>query len=341
MLMRTSAPRKAAIATALATLLATGISATSAQAAPAKYSITVTRTAAVTTSYLATAAAASCRLNTITITRTSMCMDIGARVNMLQNGKPVGSATFDIKHSMTLQTSKLKWGESFTIGKATLVNASGVSVTVSVGGGKGVKTAVKFPQGSTLGPARTGTVGYAASVAKKKQLTSPASYRFTFTKPGYTPGGFTYNSAKYRCDDTFWGPTKRTKNPGCVFPSFAPTFTLSRSDAQVKQSANHIYDAQRKITGHPGASTPLHRITDAKTINAHRKAMCAKVHNPDPKKYDCDEYPFAASKEGGNPSRGSTRIILAADNRSAGARLGGFYKSQRVLNGDAYYVHIK
>ncbi|MEW2275422.1 hypothetical protein GTY41_09395 [Streptomyces sp. SID685] len=123
-------------------------------------------------------------------------MDIGARVEMLQNGKPVGSAAFDIKHSMTLQTSKLKWGESFTIGKAALVAASGVSVTVSVGGGKGVKTAVKLPQGSTLGPARTGTVGYAASVAKKKQLTSPASYRFTFTKPGCTPGGFTYNSAK-------------------------------------------------------------------------------------------------------------------------------------------------
>ncbi|MFD7499016.1 NucA/NucB deoxyribonuclease domain-containing protein [Streptomyces sp. NPDC059832] len=79
----------------------------------------------------------------------------------------------------------------------------------------------------------------------------------------------------------------------------------------------------------------------SQTINAHRKAMCAKVHNPDPKKYDCDEYPFAASKEGGNPARGSTRIISAGDNRSAGARLGGFYKAQRVLNGDGYYVRIK
>ncbi|WP_371790418.1 NucA/NucB deoxyribonuclease domain-containing protein [Streptomyces sp. NBC_01471] len=339
--MPISAPRKAVVGAALGTLLLTGISAATAQPAPVRDSITVTRAPAVKTIYANTAAAATCRLNTISITRTSMCMDVGARVDLLRNGKPVGSASFDIKHSMTLQTSKLKWAESFTVGKAKLVNAGGIRMSVSVGGGKGVKTAVKFPQGSTLGSAHKGTVGYAASVGKKKQLASPASYRFSFTKPGYSAGGFTYKSAKYRCDDTFWGAKKRTKNPGCVFPSYSPVFSLSRSDAKVKQSATHILDAQRKITGHPGASSPLHRITNEKTISNHRKAMCAKVHNPNPKKYDCDEYPFAASKEGGNPARGSTRIISAGDNRSAGARLGGFYKSQRVLNGDGYYVGIK
>jgi hypothetical protein len=339
--MRISAPRKAVIGASLGTLLLTGVSAATAQAAPAKYSLTVAQAPAVKTVYANTAAAANCKINTVTVTRTSMCLHIDARVDVRRNGKPVGSASFDIKHSMTLKTSKLKWAESFTVGKAKLVNAGGIRMNVSVGGGKGVKTAVKFPQGSTLGPARKGTVGYAARVAKKKQLVGPASYRFTFTKPGYTMGGFTYKSAKYRCDDTFWGPKKRTKNPGCVFPGASPVFTLSRSDAKVKQSANHILDAQSKIAGHPGASTPLHRITSEKTINANRKAMCGKVHNPDPKKYDCDEYPFAASKEGGNPARGSTRIISASDNRSAGARLGGFYKSQRVLNGDGYYVRIK
>ncbi|MBH1935824.1 hypothetical protein I5Q34_16370 [Streptomyces sp. AV19] len=339
--MRISTPGKAAVGAALGALLLTGTSAGTAQAAPEKYSIAVAQAPAVKTVYAGTDAAASCKINTITVTRTSMCMDVGARVDLLRNGKPVGSATFDVKHSMTLKTNKLKWAESFTVGKARLVNAGGVRVNVSVGGGKGVKTAVKFPQGSTLGPARKGTVGYAAGVGKKKQLAGPASYRFTFTKPGYTPGGFTYKSAKYRCDDMFWGPNKRTKNPGCVFSSVSPVFSLSHSDAKVKQSANHILDAQRKIAGHPGASTPLHRITDEKTINAHRRAMCAKVHNPDPKKYDCDEYPFAASREGGNPNRGSTRIISAGDNRSAGARLGGFYKAQRVLNGDGYYVRIK
>ncbi|GAA3136222.1 hypothetical protein GCM10010521_22990 [Streptomyces rameus] len=92
------------------------------------------------------------------------------------------------------------------------------------------------------------------------------------------------------------------------------------------QSARHILDARRRITGHPGESTPLHRITDERAIKAHRKRMCAHVHNPDPSKYDCDECPVAASKEGGNPARGSTRIVSASDNRIAGARLGGFYK---------------
>lgn len=253
--MRISAPGQAVIGAALGTLLLTGISAATAQAAPVKYGITVAQAPAVKTVYADTAAAASCKINTMTVTRTSMCLHVDARVDVRRNGKPVGSATFEaaglfcglefalsrgwvIKHSMTLKTDKLKWAESFTVGKAKLVNAGGIRMNVSVGGGKGVKTAVKFPRGSTLGPARKGTVGYAARVAKKKQLAGPASYRFTFTKPGYTMGGFTYKSAKYRCDDTFWGPKKRTKNPGCVFPSMSPVFTLSRSDAKVKDGGS-------------------------------------------------------------------------------------------------------
>ncbi|TWV42548.1 hypothetical protein FRZ03_19960 [Streptomyces misionensis] len=138
--MRISRPQKAATGTALGTLLLTGTSVTTAQAAPATYSIAMTRTPAVKTVYASTAAAASRRLITISI----MCMDVGARVDLLKNGKPVGSATVDVKHNMTLKADKLKWAESFTVGKATLVNAGGVRLN-SVGGGKGVETLVKFP----------------------------------------------------------------------------------------------------------------------------------------------------------------------------------------------------
>ncbi|MFF1405147.1 NucA/NucB deoxyribonuclease domain-containing protein [Streptomyces sp. NPDC058294] len=311
-----------------------------AEPTPVKHSLRVAQLGSVKTVQV-NASGASCRIGYITITRTSMCLDVAARVDLLLNGRPVGSASFEIKHSMGLKSSKLKWGESFTVGKATLVNASGIQVNVSVGAGRAVKTSVKYPQGSTLGPVRKGTVSYTATVKKKKTLTTPASYRFNFTKPGYTGGDITYASAKFRCDDTFWARNNRTrvKNPGCVFPGFAPTFALSHTDSKVKESARHIADAQRAITGHPGASTPLHRITDKTTIDKHRTAMCGRIHAPSGK--DCDEYPFAATKEGGNPRRGSTRIISASDNRTAGARLGGFYKSQRVLDGDAYYVHIK
>ncbi|MFF8593024.1 NucA/NucB deoxyribonuclease domain-containing protein [Streptomyces sp. NPDC015220] len=63
--------------------------------------------------------------------------------------------------------------------------------------------------------------------------------------------------------------------------------------------------------------------------------------SPDAMKCDCDEYPFAAGGERGSPSRASTRIISTSDNRSVGARLGGFCKSRRVLGDDAYYVRIK
>ena len=311
-----------------------------AQPAPVKNTLGVVQLGSVKTAQV-NAAGVSCRIGYISLTRTDMCLDARARVELFQNGKPVGSATFEVKHSMSLKSNKLNWGESFTVGKATLSNASGIRIGLSVGAGKGVKTKVNFSQGSTLGPARTGSVKYTAGVGKKKTLSSPASYRFTFTKPGYTAANISYASAKFRCDDTFWSRDnkKRLKNPGCTFPSFAPTFSLSRTDAKVKESARHIADAQKAIAGHPGASTPLHRITNAKTIDQHRQAMCGRTHAPQGK--DCDEYPFAATKEGGNPRRGSIRVISSGDNRTAGARLGGFYKSQRVLNGDAYYVRIK
>jgi len=47
---------------------------------------------------------------------------------------------------------------------------------------------------------------------------------------------------------------------------------------------------------------------------------------------DCDEYPFASTKQGGEAA--SIRFIDSSDNRSAGAKLGAFYYRERVKDGD-------
>jgi hypothetical protein len=73
---------------------------------------------------------------------------------------------------------------------------------------------------------------------------------------------------------------------------------------------------------------------------------------------ECDEYPFAATREGsftgrdlngngqlGDPGdstlqRFSVRPILGTDNGTAGSRLNAFYTAQRVIDADAFYVGI-
>ena len=50
----------------------------------------------------------------------------------------------------------------------------------------------------------------------------------------------------------------------------------------------------------------------------------------------CDEYPFASTNEGG--ARASRANVNLRQNQRGGALLGGFYKRQRVLTGDAFWV---
>jgi len=55
---------------------------------------------------------------------------------------------------------------------------------------------------------------------------------------------------------------------------------------------------------------------------------------------NCDEYPFASTREGASRASFSVKRIDALDNQRAGARLGNFFTSQRVIDGDTFYVNI-
>ncbi|MDF3302487.1 NucA/NucB deoxyribonuclease domain-containing protein [Streptomyces tropicalis] len=317
----------------------------SAQPAPASSTLSAVRAGAVRTVAVNSAAAAGCRIGQLVITRTSMCLDTRAEVDVLRNGKIIGRATFDIKHSMTLQAGKRNWNEAFTVGKATLVNASGIRVSVSVGAGKGITTKVNFPQGSALGAAHKGTVGYKTNVGKKQQQLTSSSYRFTFTKPGYTLGGFTYNSARYRCDDKLWGPTRRLKAPGCVFPGG----NIAVNMGDLRYISENIRDIRKKggHYGEWGYGKPLHRLDSEAQAKKNRDAVCGRAK---PSAWErqhgltsCDEYPFASTKEGGTKLPASQRgikFVPPTEQDRQGGRISGFRKQFRVLDGDAFYVTI-
>ena len=93
--------------------------------------------------------------------------------------------------------------------------------------------------------------------------------------------------------------------------------------------------------GRPGGRNPLHRASSSVEKDNNRKLVCPK-NLKRPKGSQCDEYPFASSKEGGTALPAIDRIIQwvpAAQNKQQGQILSSFYRENRVLRGvDAFYV---
>lgn len=145
------------------------------------------------------------------------------------------------------------------------------------------------------------------------------------------------------------------RHQGTVFQDAEITFELSTEDPSVQETALHIYDAQNRpwmtFPSWVGKSTPgedeaIHRTLDTTVRDENRaqvRRTCRDVWGDyDGALLNCDEYPFASTYEGAasGDDRYSARLIDADDNQEAGRRLGQFYRENRVLDGDAFYVHI-
>lgn len=172
---------------------------------------------------------------------------------------------------------------------------------------------------------------------------------------------------------------------GCVFPAAAPVFVLNAMDTSVTEAALHIYSAQRTLSPGQSQLSPgrfrlkpgtqavvldpnepqyygLQRAPDKATTDANRAASCtstASLYASRPfqgsqscsartsPNCQCDEYPFAATTNGGSisPDATSVRGILGTHNETAGGRLGNFYVTERVLRKnsgyDPFWVDIK
>ncbi|MFF7098481.1 NucA/NucB deoxyribonuclease domain-containing protein [Streptomyces rubradiris] len=145
------------------------------------------------------------------------------------------------------------------------------------------------------------------------------------------------------------------KYKGTVFTEARVELSMSQSDPDVDESALHIYDAQRRPERTfpswpgkyvPGASEPLHRLVDAEEQKKNRStsiAMCNNIWGDySGTSLQCDEYPFASTKEGANAGddRYSVRLIEGSDNEEGGRRLNVMYTLNRMLDGDPFYVKI-
>lgn len=141
-----------------------------------------------------------------------------------------------------------------------------------------------------------------------------------------------------RCDSGF---PERNNTTGCIFTNAIGAFFLSASDPAVNETAAHILRAQETLTGRPGLfgyGNPLTYLADRTRQRANRQAVCGNFqHLPGG---SCDEYPFASTHQGGNPATTSVEDVLLDDNTTAGGRLGNSYQTNRLLDGERFWVVI-
>ncbi|MET9078455.1 NucA/NucB deoxyribonuclease domain-containing protein [Streptomyces sp. NPDC004232] len=292
---------------------------------------------------------ATCSVNKITVNRFSECEWVTIHVDVIKviDGKPEieGTVDFDVKDQMTLKANSANWSEKFHVSKARTTGAgSGVAVGIAAASGGGTRASVRFSQGHILSSgAADGSVGYATSIAPKKINPKTATkYTYTFTKPGYTPGTVSYDSAVYRCDN-YYGST-RASRAGCAVPD-VPTGVSMVGLARIDEGIRKLR-ANGGHFGDPYGGKPLHWMINKTQEDANRKAVCPRSAPPDMQRAgrtSCDEYPFASTYEGGTHLPANQRTITwvqVQENKAQGGRITAWRGQLHVMDHDPFYVIV-
>ncbi|MBY6366073.1 LGFP repeat-containing protein [Rhodococcoides corynebacterioides] len=292
---------------------------------------------------------------------------------------PVGRFNYIQEHELTTQWNNSAWtGKSaihfFTGGVNGIATEAlmSVSPTCSSSGtgcpvtGSGLSN---VPVAFNTDLETTFTVSN-GSLAAGAQVTNNTTSKWVFTHPQTNPLKWNAPEARFpqvRCDRA-----ASLTGQGCVIPAAEPIFDIS--SREVLSHSEHIQRAQ--LTGLPGAvgGVPLRRLVDPTAIQANRNSSCNRIPGPRDPDTDCDEYPFASTYDGGfsagtvartyddcNVGAGlqggggiavldpddladegpgiSMCFIDRGDNRSGGGYLSWFFRKQRLLDAETFYVN--
>ncbi|MEV4432762.1 hypothetical protein [Streptomyces sp. NPDC049585] len=297
------------------------------------------------------AAKVGCEVGRQTADRRSSCFVefIPFRVVQLPSGKEIGRGVIGSGNTTQLDYKSSTYVQDVNLG---LVQASGVATLLSR-----AKVAVDCKASSGGGCTVTGGGG-------EQWLRYPAqNQHFTFkvTSPGKNisyhqppvkvtvsnlaaPNKLTRklgDTAQVRCDSE---PVGSGTGRGCVNWTYEPTYTLDTHDPRITQVAWHVYWAQNNLRfkwGLQGKGRPLHHLSDVDLQRYNRQVACPRGKYPGK---SCDEYPFAATYEGaGLNSDYSTHAVPLNQNTTEGGSeyRGKFLRENRILDHDAYWVHVK
>lgn len=200
----------------------------------------------------------------------------------------------------------------------------------------------------------------------------------SFLRPGGRGSEVAYGGLGYlpvlRCDRGL----AKVGTAGCVFSDAAAVYVLEGADSEVKDAAEHIFEAQNNPDPDkrsPGkfllkegsrafaegalSGNALQRAKSRVVQEENRKKSCSLASsllntrlplNQSPmcaastQTCSCDEYPFASTWNNGNfrPERTSAKKINDSQNKAAGTgTLTQFYTSQRVIDYTLYPDQVR
>ncbi|MFG2715348.1 hypothetical protein ACGFX2_33035 [Streptomyces goshikiensis] len=259
-----------------------------------------------------------------TLRRFDACLNVVVRLTYLKDNTPPVIVRWDVRQQIKTYADQGYFDQELTL--TPRIDGPPVPVTTTIdpkllcesNTGIGANTCASGPV--TLDGSWTWQPGVIRGATAKARHTWVAGsegrtdfmtlkWEFPATAPSYTPGTTgSWSNAQWtiRCDNTFW-----EKIPGCVFHKYIPEVDL---ETRQSPAAGAMYWLlMKKLQNHPGSKDfkkPLRREADKAEIEANRRNICptdgpeqyAPHPDADPgttRGINCDEYPFAASKEGG------------------------------------------
>jgi hypothetical protein len=253
--------------------------------------------------------------------------------------------TFTQDISLSAVTSTFAENDEFVVASIDGDAASGTTVAFSATCGGDCSASNHFePSPLTDGSDLTGSVAYSDSTTTVDSTSS--SYTLVLNNPIAVNGpvDITWSSLTYRCDDEV------SAYPGCVVPSYTPSLTTMTNLPAIAANIANIQAAGPHHYGNPNYTPayPLHRTTNYTIINANSRVACPPKIKPGVTPSvaptgTCDEYPFASTMEGASQTQKpdwGTALVPAAQQNSQGGYISSFYQSQRILNGDAFWVVV-
>lgn len=300
------------------------------------------------------------------VTRTAQCgifsgtLTIRKTVNGQPTGPVTGTMNFLMYHYIYTLVDSPTWANQMTVSPTTV---SGTAAGTQISGtafctGSCTAQSQSFPpQAPGAQQSAEGESYYKWTGSQGQVGTGYPQWTITFKAPTTNNTNSTTRSATgVRCDNALPGQSRA----GCVIPLATPYIRYDGSS--FVEFGQHVAGAQ--ASGLPGGSTanPIHRITNSENITANRNKACAG--RPSIPNRDCDEYPFASTREGASTGGGTARTqswcqITLSGPASTGAKgysvcmidrrenqiAGSYMNSQlfvpyRVIDQDAFSVQI-
>ncbi|MBE1488274.1 NucA/NucB deoxyribonuclease domain-containing protein [Plantactinospora soyae] len=296
-------------------------------------------------------------------------------------GRIIGTAEFLASGSMTLSPGRATFTEHLTVTVTDTdrqVLALNIAMDAACTGACSMADANPWDGMVTLveGASASGTVTYAASPSAGTQTNIQTSYHMFVVALGAIPIQPNYNWSNpwnVRCDNSL----AVSGTTGCVYAAVRAQLVLPLS--QYRAAAATYAFAQIYLIDHWGAEdSPLRRQADTAIANSNRRATCETPLDPfipfdDSVVVDdsCDEYPFAATQQGGTTGSFCADIVALqeadglwyfyearadkpvdfnepcvrghvplGENESAGGKVGSLPQSERVIDNEAYTVAI-